>query len=159
MIGWPENYRPEVTLVHVRNEIEIPVPPETVWAWLIRAKLWPTWYPNSHDVLLECGKPDLELGSRFRWKTFGITLNSKVEEFVPPHRLAWSAQSSGLSAYHVWLIESRPNGCYVLTEETQNGLLARLGHAVRPNNMRKHHQIWLEQLKAKALTGPPPQAG
>jgi hypothetical protein len=84
-----------------------------------------------------------------------VTLNSKVEEFVPPERLSWSARSAGVSAYHAWLIERRASGCYVLTEESQNGMLARLSSALRPNNMKRYHQLWLEQLMAKAMSGPP----
>jgi hypothetical protein len=96
-------------------------------------------------------------GSRFRWKTFGVTLDSKVEQFVPFERLAWSAHSTGIDVYHAWLIERRSSGCYVLTEESQNGLMARLSSMLRPNNMSRYHQLWLEQLLAKARTGPPPE--
>jgi hypothetical protein len=85
-----------------------------------------------------------------------VTLDSKVEEFVPRERLAWSARSAGIDVYHAWLIERRPPGCYVLTEESQNGLMARLSAALRPNNMRKYHQLWLEELLSRANTGPPP---
>lgn len=141
----------------MRNELDMPVSPEAVWAWLVRAQLWPTWYPNSRDVVVEGGGPDLKAGSKFRWKTFGVTLDSVVEEFVPPERIAWSARAMGVDAYHAWLVERRPSGCHVLTEETQNGLLASISNAVRPNNMSKHHQVWLENLLAKARGGPPPQ--
>lgn len=135
----------------------MPVSPEAVWAWLVRAQLWPTWYPNSQNVVIEGGGPDLKAGSKFRWKTFGVTLDSVVEEFVPPERIAWSARSTGVDAYHAWLVERRQSGCHVLTEETQNGLLASISNAVRPNNMGKHHEVWLENLLAKAKGGPPPQ--
>ncbi len=156
LIRWPERYNPERTAVHVRNEMEMPVSPESLWPWLVRAKLWPTWYPNSQNVSVEGGGQDLVPGSRFRWKTFGVTLDSKVEEFVPRERLAWSARSAGIDVYHAWLIERRPSGCYVLTEESQNGLMARLSAALRPNNMGEYHQLWLEELLSRAKTGPPP---
>ncbi len=156
MIRWPERYRPETAAVHVRNEIEIPATPETVWAWLIRATLWPTWYANSQNVRIDSGGSDLAAGSKFRWKTFGVTLNSSVEEFSPPERLSWSARSTGIDVYHGWLIERTPAGCHVLTEESQNGLAARLSNALRPNNMSRYHQLWLERLLLKAKTGLPP---
>lgn len=155
MIRWPEKHGPEETAVHVRNELDMPVQPEAVWPWLVRAQLWPTWYPNSANVAIEGGGPDLKPASKFRWKTFGVTLDSEVKEFVPPERLAWSARSTGVDAYHGWLIERRPAGCHVLTEETQNGTLARLGNALRPQNMGKMHQVWLERLLEKAKSGPP----
>jgi uncharacterized protein YndB with AHSA1/START domain len=91
VIRWPEDRKPEKSAVHVRNELEMPASPEVVWSWLVRAALWPTWYPNSQNVVIEGGGHDLRPGSKFRWKTFGITLDSEVEEFVPSERLAWSA--------------------------------------------------------------------
>jgi hypothetical protein len=41
-------------------------------------------------------------------------------------RLAWDAHWDGVHADHVGAFEQRMAG-YVLTEETQNGCLARLG--------------------------------
>jgi uncharacterized protein YndB with AHSA1/START domain len=156
-IFWPSGYEPEKSPIHVHNQIAITAPPETVWAWLIRAQLWPTWYPNSADLSFLNGKPpDLTLGTRFRWKTFGVTIVSEVLEFEPYERVAWDAHSSGLEAYHAWLIQRAEEGCIVLTEETQRGWLARLGKAVRPKRMEQQHQIWLEGLRAKAVSGLPP---
>ena len=108
--------------------------------------------------MIEGGGSDLELGAKFRWTTFGVRLDSKVEEFVPRERLAWSARATGIDAYHAWLIEPRASGCYVLTEETQNGWLAALSNMLRPKNMSTQHQNWLESLQHKAIQGPPPAA-
>ena len=44
-------------------------------AWLIRAKLWPEWYPNSRDVEIDGGASDLSLGASFRWRTFGAPVS------------------------------------------------------------------------------------
>ena len=156
MIRWPEKHAPAETKVHVHNLLEMPAPPKIVWAWLIRAELWPTWYANSKHVVIEEGGPNLRAGSRFRWTTFGVRLDSKVKEFVPEERLAWSAAATGIDAYHAWLIEKRPSGCFVFTEETQNGWLATLNNLLRPQAMTIHHQNWLESLKRKASEGPPP---
>ncbi len=155
MIRWPERYRPERTAVHVGTELLMPVPPEAVWPWLVRAELWPTWCPDFEDVVIEGGEPDLKLGSKFRWKAFGVTLDSKVEEFVPFERVAWSARARGIDAYHAWLVERLQSGCRALTEETQNGWAARLSHALRPRFMGQMQRVWLERLLAKAKGGPP----
>jgi len=156
LIDWPDKYLPDRTSVHVRNQMEMSALSETVWSWLIRAELWPTWYLNSKRVVIEGGGHDLRSGSRFRWTTFGVRLDSKVEEFVAGERLAWSARAIGIDAYHAWLIEKRQAGCYVLTEETQNGWLARLNDTLRPREMSKQHQNWLEGLQRKSAEGPPP---
>ncbi len=133
-------------------------PPEIVWAWLIRAQLWPTWYPNSANIqFLQGQPPDLTLGTQFRWKTFGVTIKSTVLEFVPYKRLAWDARGTGLNAYHAWLVQKTDDGCHILTEETQHGLLAQLGKAVRPKRMEQMHQVWLEALRDKASSSLPPE--
>lgn len=156
-IRWPERYHPSKAPIHVRNELSITAPPETVWAWMIRAPLWPSWYPNSANVrILEGMSPDLASGTRFRWKTFGVTIESSVKEFVPYERLAWDAHATGLDVYHAWLITKTPEGCHVLTEETQYGWLARLGTIFTPGRMHKLHQVWLDRLAEKASSGPPP---
>ena len=131
---------------------------EVVWAWLVRAELWPTWYSNSKNVVIEGGGPDLLPGSRFRWTTFGVRLDSKVEEFVPGERIAWTTRAIGIDACHAWLIEKRPSGCYVLTEENQKGLLARLNNFLRPRFLSRLSQGWLEGLLRKAMEGPPPSS-
>ena len=156
LIRWPEGYTPDKTKVHVRNQLEMSVPSAAVWAWLVRAELWPTWYANSKRVVIERGGPDLRPGSRFQWTTFGVKLDSKVEEFVVGEHLAWTARAVGIDAYHAWLIEKRPSGCYVLTEENQNGWLAGLNNIIRPRSMSDQHQRWLEGLQRKAAEGLPP---
>ncbi len=156
MIRWPERFEPSRAPVHVRNELAVPARPEVVWAWLVRAAHWPEWYPNSHKVCIEDGsRKDLAPGANFRWKTFGVSLRSRVEEFVPCERLAWDARAPGVEAYNAWLIEPRGEGSWVLTEETQHGWLARLGALVMPNRMHRYHQLWLERLAERSASGPP----
>ncbi|MDA4115910.1 MAG: hypothetical protein OK442_05085 [Thaumarchaeota archaeon] len=99
--------------------------------------------------------PTLRLGSSFRWKTFGVSLSSRVEEFVEFERVAWSAKATGVDAYHAWLIERRPAGCRVLTEENQNGIAARLNSTLRPKFMPTMQRDWLDRLQEKAKGGPP----
>jgi len=133
------------------------VAPKHVWAWLIRAPLWPTWYVNSANVqFLQGAAPDLALATRFKWKTFDVTIESTVLEFVPAERIAWDARAFGIEVYHAWVIQKTPTGCHVVTEETQRGWLARLGKLLMPNRMWKYHQIWLEGLRANAAQGVPP---
>jgi hypothetical protein len=56
-------------------------------------------------------------------------------------------------AYHAWAFERRDSGVYVLTEETQNGWLARLGALVMPGRMSRWYQRWLEGARhSDALT-------
>jgi uncharacterized protein YndB with AHSA1/START domain len=158
-IRWPDYFAPANAPVHVRNELEIPAPVEHVWACLIRAKLWPTFYSNSRNVRFRTGTgPDLEAGTRFRWKTFGVTIESEVVEFVPRERIAWDAHSLGVDAYHAWVLRETPRGCHVLTEEMQHGFAARLQKRFLPNRMHRGHQSWLEGLRDEAKRRYPPPA-
>jgi hypothetical protein len=158
-IRWPPRYHPDRAPVHVCNELEMDAAPDAVWAWLIRAQLWPAWYENASNVSFVSGTPpDLGPATTFRWKTFGVGLESQVLEFVPGERIAWDGRGPGVDVYHAWLIRKTPRGTHVLTEETQYGALARLSHAVLPWRMPKYHQIWLESLSARARSGYPPAA-
>jgi len=155
-IQWPDHYKPANCPIHVRNELDMAASPENVWAWLTRATLWPTWYANSANVeIIEGTGTDLRQGTRFRWKTFGITILSTVVEFVPYERIAWQAESFGVNVYHAWVLQPSEKGCHVLTEETQHGWLARLSKLFMPNRMCKFHQMWLEALQSKARSGLP----
>lgn len=158
MIHWPDRYDPARAPAHVSNEIYTAAPSEAVWAWLVRAPLWPTWYPNASHVVLEGRRPELAAGVWFTWRTFGVAIRSTVLEFVPNERIAWSAFGVGVDAYHAWEITATPRGSHVLTEETQYGFVARVGALVFPRRMSNGHQTWLERLSEKAGAGPPPRA-
>ena len=156
-VHWPEKYEPRNCPIHVRNELDMAAPPERVWAWLTRVTLWPAWYVNSANIeIIEGSRPDLEAGTRFRWKTFGVTITSTVVEYVADERIAWEAHAVGIDVYHAWVLQPSTNGCRVLTEETQYGFLARIAKLLMPNRMYKYHQLWLEGLQDKARVGLPP---
>jgi uncharacterized protein YndB with AHSA1/START domain len=140
--------------VHVVNRIDIAASPSAVWAALIRAGDWPGWYANASGIKIEGGGCDLHEDARFRWRTFGVGLETRVQEWVPDERIAWLATSIGVRAYHAWLIVPTTSGCRVVTEETQHGLLARAGKLLFPNRMYDWHQKWLEGLKVRGEARP-----
>ena len=56
--------------------------PEAVWTSLIRAVRWPEWYFELSKLRFVRGSPpDLAAGTRFRWRTFGLVIDSTVMEF------------------------------------------------------------------------------
>lgn len=152
-IEWPQRYAADRVAVRVSNEIDIAAAPERVWAWLVRAALWPTWYPNSHRVRIAGGGADLFAGAQFDWRTFGVGVRSQVVEFAPPYRIGWDGAGAFMDVYHAWLITPQGDGCHVLTEEHQNGLGPRLQAMFMPSRMHDGHQLWLERLKANAEGG------
>lgn len=156
-IRWPAYYRPGNSPVHVKNERFIHAPPEVVWAWLIRARLWPNWYSNASNLtfLAGGGPDDLALGTCFRWRTFWIMVQSNVLEFEPSARIAWDAKGMGVAAYHGWILTASEGGCRVVTEECQHGWGARLLHFFMPRRMSKKHHAWLAGLAKQAALGLP----
>jgi uncharacterized protein YndB with AHSA1/START domain len=137
--------------------VEASAPPEAVWSWLVRAPLWPSWYPNASEVVLAGGASELGSGVTFTWRTFGVAIRSTVVEFEPCSRIAWNAFGLGVDAYHAWEITRTAGGSHVLTEETQYGWAARLSSLAFPDRMSKFHQVWLDRLAAKAQAGSPPR--
>jgi uncharacterized protein YndB with AHSA1/START domain len=148
-INWPERYHPAKTEALAHNEIDIAAPVDTVWKALVRAEDWPAWYTNAaHIHFTSHAGPDLRDRSRFRWNTFGRRISCKVLEFEPQHRLAWIAQGIGVDAYHAWVLTPlEGGGTHVLTQEAQNGWLARLGKRFMPERTERKHQAWLEELR------------
>ena len=149
-IRWPDRFSPDCAPVHVVNAIAIHASPEAVWKTLIRAAEWPGYYANASKVAIAGGGPDLSAGARFTWKTFGVDLQTQVQEFEPFERIAWLATAPLIEAYHAWLIVPAAGGCHVITEETQYGLAARISRGLFPRRMERWHQIWLEGLAVKA---------
>jgi hypothetical protein len=151
-IRWPERYAPETSAVFVHNELLMHATPAAIWRTLLRAEEWPEWYSNARDIhFVSHAGPDLRDRTRFRWDTFGFRITSKVLEFEPERRLAWNAHGIGLEAYRIWqLIPVDPNRTLVITEETQNGWLARLGKRLMPQRLKRTHRLWLQQLNQRA---------
>jgi hypothetical protein len=147
-IDWPQGFGPAEAPIHVLNRIETETAPEIVWRRLIHAAGWPFIYANARDVRIAGGAADLFAGARFTWKTFGVALDSEVKEFEPETRIAWVAIGIGVTAYHAWLITPTETGCTILTEETQYGLVSRVGRLLFPSRMERWHQKWLEALAA-----------
>jgi hypothetical protein len=145
-IRWPDRFRPDRAPVYVVNAITVAASPEAVWKVLIRATKWHEFYANASKVVLEDGGSDLSAGARFTWRTFGVDLETQVQEFEPFERIAWLAAGPLIEAYHAWLILPAQGGCHVITEETQLGLAARAGRLVFPGRMERWHQLWLEGL-------------
>jgi uncharacterized protein YndB with AHSA1/START domain len=156
-IRWPTEHRPEVSAFLAVNELQMAAAPEDVFAWLCRPDLWPSYYGNARLVRhLEGPWPRVELGSRFRWLTFGALITSEVVEYEPSEHLAWSAQGIGSRGHHAWVLRAQHGGTFAHTEETQRGWgIAIVKPVLRPLMVRQH-QRWLEGLARAAGQGPPP---
>ncbi len=151
-INWPSGYDPKDATFFVHNEIVINAPAEKIWERLIHAEAWPIWYVGASDVKV-VGSTDgiLRADSEFTWRTMDLDFTSTVKEYKPPYRLSWESRKSLIQGYHAWLIVPlEEGGCRVVTDESQHGFLASMQGIFIPSKLRKLHDVWLAELKAKA---------
>jgi uncharacterized protein YndB with AHSA1/START domain len=156
-ISWPAEHTPERSAFHAINELQSSAPRSAVWEWICQPDLWPTYYSNARLIKHLAGPwPKLELGSRFRWWSFGAFVTSEVVEFEPEERIAWDAKVLGGRGHHGWILSANEGGTHIRTEETQKGWgIQAVKPALRPMMVRLH-QRWLEGLSRVASEGPPP---
>jgi carbon monoxide dehydrogenase subunit G len=105
------------------REIEIDAPIDHVWGVLTAIERWPTWNPDVKSVSID--DPVAE-GVTFRWKAGPGTITSRVEHFERPRLVAWSGRTLGIRAIHVWRLETRNGKTVARTEESYDGLVARV---------------------------------
>lgn len=150
-IRWPAEYDPADASFFVHNEIAIAAPPEAVWAVLMEAETWPEWYEGAADVRVT-NRDDGRLGDGavFTWTTMGLDFTSTILEFEPPYRLAWESEKSVIRGYHAWLVIETEGGCVLVTDESQHGFLTFFEKVFQPNKLRRLHDVWLAQIKARA---------
>lgn len=157
-VRWATDFDPNKVKVptYAYNEVMCKAPVEAVFAWLMRAPRWPEWYPNSANVKLRSfAGNDLQLGTHFTWNTFGVHVDTYVEEFVPPYRIAWRGFLMGSDVIHAWVFERNGPGSKLITEEVQRGFVCLLARDFFVQGLNKNHQLWLERLAAQAEKGMP----
>jgi uncharacterized protein YndB with AHSA1/START domain len=150
LIHWPQGLEPRNADVFVHNEGWIDAPPENVWANLIDAAQWPSWYSNSTDVRIEGGQSKLAKGVSFNWKTFGFSIRSTVDVFEPDREIGWGVDSPEFAVHHAWVLVPERGGTRVITEETQKGADAIKFRLEQPNAMYDGHDWWMSALKARS---------
>ena len=156
-ICWPAGHAPRGADVHEVNTAHSGAPADQVWSWLVRPDRWHTYYGNVRDMKHLSGPwPQIELGSRFSWVTFGFPVTTEVTEFEPFQRLAWTGSGRfGARGHHAWLLEEDSAGTIIRTEETQRGLIVRsMRGRLRPA-MQREHQRWVDGLALSASSGTP----
>lgn len=147
-IHWPKTHTPAQADIFAHNEIFVEAKCQAVWLALINANEWPKWYSNASNVELQkTTATQLEKNTLFQWSTFGLQVESQVNEFVPVHRLAWFGKAPNIDAYHTWYLSEQKSGCDVITEEVVKGEGAIALRQQDEGAMHKGHDLWLQQLK------------
>jgi Polyketide cyclase / dehydrase and lipid transport len=148
-IHWPDGFDPATADLFSHNALQIDASCERAWRHIVEATKWPEWYPNSKDVQIVDGSPTLAAGSLFRWTTFGLPLESKINEFVPYTRIGWFGYAPGTSPtfYHTWYLQAGGGGCLVVTDEVGKGKDAKHLRETDEALMHRGHDLWLATLR------------
>ena len=129
------------------SEIEIAAAPEVAWDVLTAIEEWPSWNPKVKTASMEGG---LGEGTEFRWKAGPGTITSRIEDVERPRRIVWTGKTFGIKAIHVHTLEPRNGGTLVRSEESYEGLAARLFRGRLQKTLDEALQSGLEHLKAEA---------
>lgn len=105
------------------SETEIAADPELVWEVLTAIDRWPSWNPQVKSMDLQGAVAE---GSQFRWKAGPGTITSTIQRADPPRLIAWTGKTLGIDAIHEYRLEPRDGKTLVQTEESYEGLVARL---------------------------------
>jgi hypothetical protein len=105
------------------SDTEIAAAREVVWDLLTDIEHWPTWNPDVKSVSM---RDRLAAGSEFRWQAGPGTITSTLQHVEAPRRVAWSGKTFGIDALHVYVLEARDGTTLVRTEESYDGVVARL---------------------------------
>ena len=147
-IHWPQGFDPSQADLFSHNELLINASCERIWSHIIDANRWSEWYPNAKEVKI-IGDTVLKDRTMFRWTTFGLPIESKVNEFIPYTRIGWYGYAPGTapSFYHTWYLKTRDNACLVVTDEVGKGKDAVHLCETDEGLMHRGHDLWLATLK------------
>jgi uncharacterized protein YndB with AHSA1/START domain len=148
-IHWPEGFEPAKADLFSHNELVINASCERLWGHIIDATKWPGWYPNSKDVRIVGNETVLHSGSVFRWTTFSLSIESRINEFVPYSRIGWYGYAPGTepSFYHTWYLVPQGGACLAVTDEVGKGPDAAHLRQTDEGLMHRGHDLWLATLR------------
>ena len=129
------------------DQIEIEAPQETVWEVLATFEDWPSWNPDVKSMSIE---GPVAPGTEFRWKAGPGTITSTLQHVDRPRVIAWTGRTFGVNAFHVWRLEPRDGKTFVQTDETFDGLIARLFRGRMGKTLAQGLESGLRHLKAEA---------
>lgn len=128
-------------------EIDVAAPVETVWRVLTDLERWPSWNPDVTSMSVD---GPLAAGTVFRWKAGPGTIVSTIQRVDPLRVVAWSGKTLGVKATHVWYFEQVGETTHVRTEESLNGIVARVLRRSLQKTLDSALESGLSNLKAEA---------
>lgn len=103
-----------------RGDVLVRAPLATVFALQTDIDRWTTWRSDVASAERLDDGP-LRAGSRFRWSTAGLEVESRVQQVEPERCTFWGGPAGGIVGLHLWTYRQTPDGVLVHTEESWSG--------------------------------------
>lgn len=129
------------------SELQIAVPPDTVWAVIADLSGWPMWNPDVKSMAFE---GPLEPGSVFRWKSGSASLVSTLRSVDAPREIGWTGVAMGIHAVHVFRFEPSEGGTRARSAESFRGFIPSVLKKYSRKVLRRGIDGFLQALKTEA---------
>lgn len=129
------------------GELRIDADPETVFEVISGIDRWPSWNPDVKSARVE---GPVQPGTVFRWKAGPSSLTSTLRVVDPPREIAWTGTTMGIKAVHVFRFQASDGGTMARSEESWEGLIARLLKGYSRRTLDKGIRSVLAHLKTEA---------
>ena len=133
--------------VITRDEVLIDAPLGTIWSLQSDISSWSEWLP---DIDASTVEGPLEVGTIFRWQTYGLSIESTIQEIDAPRRIVWSGLAQSITAIHAWTMTPSEDRVLVHTEESWDGDPVRAQPEEMQQTLDGSLRAWLQNLKHKA---------
>ena len=130
-----------------RADVLIEAPIATVWRILSNIGGWPEWNLRISRMRLD---GPVRAGTPFHWTAGSSRIASCLEEVEPLARIAWSGTTMGIRAVHAYDLTAEGMGTRVRTEESFEGLVARVLRRTLKKRLDQELAEGLAALKAEA---------
>lgn len=137
----------ETAPVIASGKIEVAADANTIWEMMTSIDRWPEW---NADVASATLHGSFAPGSKFIWRTGGLTITSTISQVDGPRILAWTGRTMGIKAIHIWLIVEMDKKALVKTEESWEGVLPRMLPNLMQKMLKRSIDSGLLHLKAEA---------
>lgn len=128
-------------------EIIIDAPIEKVWNILTNFKDWPKWNKNVTKMNIN---DEVRVGTTFEWTAGGSKIVSVIEEIDEPNRIVWTGKTFGIKAMHIWEFKNLNGKTNVFTQESFDGMIAKIFKGIISKMLKKSLQQGLFDLKHEA---------
>jgi hypothetical protein len=133
--------------VTATGTIPIGADAELVWDLLADINRWSQWNADVRSASLP---GPVAPGAVFRWRAGPARLVSTIRTVDRPVEIGWTGRTMGMNAVHVWRLERDGETTIVRTQESWDGLPARLLPRTMRKSLQKTLDAWLEELKTAA---------